>query len=160
MWVPPDNHVNRLVLAPKYSKWLWRSSWVHFVTVICAYVMGAYDLSVLASMVLVTSLNYWRNPDYGYRRYVDIVCVQVGIWWACVRTLDAAEPSRTMSFMCTSCMTLLFVLSVRLHRKNQHHSSTVLHMLVHFTGNLGICVAVFGQLPDFRNASIFRIYLF
>jgi hypothetical protein len=151
--------MRHLVLEPKYSQWLWFSSWVHIVTVICAYVMQVYDISVLALIVLLTSLNYWRQPDYGYRRYLDIVCVQVGLWWAFIRTLDASEPYRTMSFTCGSFMFLLFVLSVRLHQKNEHKLSTMLHMLVHFMGNLGTSIAVFGQLPELPDAYVFRMRL-
>jgi hypothetical protein len=145
-------------LSPKYARWLWFSSWMHSITVLVAVSMHVYDLALLATIVLFTSLNYWKLPDYGWRRYADILCVQIGLWWSIIRTVDTSEPCRTISVVCSCTMCLMFVISVRLHTTNVAHS-TVLHILVHFFGNMATIVSILGLLPDFQNASIVHFFL-
>ena len=33
----------------------------------------------LSGSIFLTSVNYWRKPDYSYRRYLDIVVVTVSV---------------------------------------------------------------------------------
>lgn len=96
--------MEKLALDPQYSKWLWRSSWMHSVSCITALCLGVYDCAFPPGIVLVTSLNYWRHPDFGWRRYVDIICVQAGMWWQVLRAVDAREPNRAISFTVTGIM--------------------------------------------------------
>lgn len=35
------------------------------------------------------------QPDYGWRRYMDIVWVQFSIYFSCYKAIDCAEPYRT-----------------------------------------------------------------
>ena len=95
---------NRLALGPEYSKWLWRSSWMHSISCIVALSVPVYDCALPPGIVFITSLNYWRRPDYGWRRYTDIVCVQLGLWWQVIRNMDAQEPNRTAAFVITVIM--------------------------------------------------------
>jgi hypothetical protein len=136
----------QLCLAPTLSKWLWRSSWLHASSMLVAVFVGMYDLALFSTLVLITSLNYWRDPDYGWRRYLDIVCVQISCWWLAFRNLDALEPNRTAGFILGAITFLLFVLAVQLHAKRVEWS-TALHVFVHFFGNAAAIVINYGHLP-------------
>lgn len=94
----------QLALPPEYSKWLWRTSWTHSISVVVALSVHAYDCAIMPGIVLATSLNYWRHPDFGWRRYVDIICVQIGLSWNVVRIVDAKEPNRSISYALAATM--------------------------------------------------------
>jgi hypothetical protein len=145
----------KMCLSPALSRRLWWSSWIHAPALLVALSLQVYDLALLAGIVLFTSLNYWRHPDYGCRRYIDIVSVQVAIWWLGFRNMDALEPNRTMGFFFAIITTFTFMLSVRLY-STHIESSTTLHSLVHLFGNVGSIVVYMGHLPPFYDASVVR----
>jgi len=93
----PDDH---LALPSSVSKWLFRVSWLSSTTFLLAVYMHLFDLAIVPAAVLFTSINYWRRPDYSWRRYVDIITVQLTIYYQVVRAVDAPEPYRT-AFYCT-----------------------------------------------------------
>jgi hypothetical protein len=140
----------------QHSKWLWRSSWLHCLAVLCMSLAGAYDLAVLSVMVLFTALNYWREPDYGYRRYVDICIVQLSLGWMFLRNFDTREPYRTFVFANGGGVAIFYAISTWFHRKNDN-MCIAFHMLVHITGNLGIAVMSLGGLPVFPQSSIYNL---
>jgi hypothetical protein len=145
----------KMCLSPTLSTRLWWSSWIHAPALLVALSLQVYDLALLAAIVLFTSLNYWRSPDYGCRRYIDIISVQVAVWWLGCRNIDALEPNRTIAFLLATLTTFVFMLSVRLHSTHME-SSTTLHSLVHLLGNLGSVVVYMGHLPPFYDASVVR----
>ena len=139
-------------VQPEQSKWLWLSSWLNAVSLCGALLVHADDLALLAALVLTTSLNYWRKPDYGWRRYMDIVVVQLALWWLSLRNLDTLEPYRTVAFLILLIMVGTFVTSM-LYR-NHVKFSTTLHMLVHLFGNVASLFVYSGGLPHTCEASV------
>ena len=73
----------RLVLPPHISKFLFRSSVLSVASVLGAAYNERFDCMGCASLVMLTSLNYWRHPVLGLRRNLDItaavgsLCYQV-----------------------------------------------------------------------------------
>jgi len=61
--VHPEDH---LALPSCQSKWLFRVSWLSVCTFVLAMYMHLWDLALVPAGVLVTSLNYWRWPDYSW----------------------------------------------------------------------------------------------
>jgi hypothetical protein len=142
----------RMSLNLEQSNRLWWSSWMHAVSSAVALSLHVYDLSLLSVIVLITSLNYWRHPDYGYRRYIDIVCVQIACWWLGIRNIDAIEPYRATGFVFGMITLFLFMTSLTLHRTHTERSTT-LHSLVHVFGNIGSIIVYAGNLPAFSDSS-------
>jgi hypothetical protein len=146
---------SELCIPREYARWLWWSSWMTGVSALSALLFNLYDLSMLAILVLGTSLNYWRHPDYGYRRYLDIASVQIALWWTAFRSVDATEPHRTVGLVFGVVLCIAFVASVYM-RQRDVVLSTILHVFVHFFGNLGSIIAFTGGLPRLSDASVFR----
>uniref|UniRef100_A0AAV1T533 Uncharacterized protein n=1 Tax=Peronospora matthiolae TaxID=2874970 RepID=A0AAV1T533_9STRA len=63
------------VLLPPYSSRLFRSSFVTCFSVIGALCTGLWGCAFVAFIVLLTSLNYWRDPVTGWRRSADMASV-------------------------------------------------------------------------------------
>jgi len=95
-----DNLVSQAALPASHSKWLFGVSWLSFVTAfLCAY-CGLWDLLIVPLGVGINSVNYWRKPDYGWRRYVDIIFIQFAIPYSCYKAYACAEPYRSMYYVC------------------------------------------------------------
>ncbi|TYZ60458.1 hypothetical protein PybrP1_009409 [[Pythium] brassicae (nom. inval.)] len=67
------------VLLPQYAARLFRSSFATCFSVLIAARYELWACAASALLVLLTSLNYWRDPVAGWRRSVDIAAVVVGI---------------------------------------------------------------------------------
>ncbi len=87
-----------LALPFEFSKYILFFSYLSACSALLAVYKRLYDLAVVPALVLFTSVNYWRLPDYSSRRYVDIVAVQVGIFYQSFRAQGAPEPYRTIFF--------------------------------------------------------------
>ena len=70
-----------LVVEKPYSTFLFQTSHLTLISTTHALYRGCYDISLLVGLALVTSLNYWRNPTYGLRRNMDIICVFIALFY-------------------------------------------------------------------------------
>jgi hypothetical protein len=63
------------VLPPRYSMRLFRSSFATCFSVVGAVRCQLWGCAFVALVVLLTSLNYWRDPVRGWRRTADMTAV-------------------------------------------------------------------------------------
>jgi hypothetical protein len=85
----PDGTWSGMILPRKNYQLLWALSWLSLVSAIVAVVRGMYDLAVVPFGVWLTSLLYWYKPDYSWRRYADMIWVQVALWYQVARAYGA-----------------------------------------------------------------------
>ncbi|KAH7481942.1 hypothetical protein KRP22_011094 [Phytophthora ramorum] len=81
------------VLPPRYSSRLFRSSFATCFSVVGAVRSQLWGCAFVALVVLLTSLNYWRNPVKGWRRTADmtaVCCAAVYHAYCCV--LQCQDP--------------------------------------------------------------------
>ncbi len=64
-------------LSKEYSKFLLSTSALLSITVVISYLMQDWYTMFFLSMLLFTSINYWRDAAYGIRRYIDITVVMI-----------------------------------------------------------------------------------
>lgn len=67
------------VLPPQYSSRLFRSSFTTCFSVCLAARHELWSCAAVALLVLLTSLNYWRDPVLGWRRTLDMATVVFAI---------------------------------------------------------------------------------
>lgn len=154
----------QLVVPPPYSKWLFRTSWLHVLTAVGAAAHGQWACAGAGTAVLLAGLNYWREPRHGPRRVADMavlalavsyhLCLVARVWgvprpcagWtltvAPLRPLLPAGPSLpALGPAGYYAMFLMFVAiylrARRLARQGDFRRSSFWHMVLHCTGNLG-----------------------
>jgi len=76
-WFSSEGQDHGLALPFRYSTWLFRCAYLCLLSALVAASMGKWDLFLVPLGVGLTSVNYWRRPDYGWRRFIDIAYVQV-----------------------------------------------------------------------------------
>ena len=60
------------ILEPQQCKLIYKVSFLSLGTSMYAFYNKHYSLSYVTGGVFLTSINYWKHPDYSWRRYVDI----------------------------------------------------------------------------------------
>jgi hypothetical protein len=77
-WFSAEGNDQGLALPHAHSKWLYRCSHLCLASALVACATSKWDFAMVVLGAGITSLNYWRRPDYGWRRYFDIVYIQAG----------------------------------------------------------------------------------
>jgi hypothetical protein len=70
----------------KYGKFLYTSSFWLFITFIISFnTTKDILLTLYYLLVFITSINYWRKPEEGIRKTIDLLCVYIGLVFALIK---------------------------------------------------------------------------
>ena len=71
---------NELIISKKGSDLIYYFSYLQLIVCFFSIYYEIYDCSTITMVTFYTSTNYWKNPiQKSYRRFIDIVCVMLGI---------------------------------------------------------------------------------
>ena len=138
-----DGLYNGLVLPPNQYWFLWKISWFSLGSASFAIYRGYYDLALVPLGVWLTSINYWRYPDYSWRRYLDIGYVHCSLIYQLTRAYNAEY--WIPYFIILSIGIICFPISIYFHKKNSW-LSTILHGMVHIFGNISNIILYSGKI--------------
>lgn len=123
-------------LMPKYcSELLFWLSFLLLFTAAYAFIKKNYDTFVICILIFITSLNFWRDPKFGFRRNIDMVVVCLGFIYVLVRAIILKVKSPLFWTSCIAIM-LLFPTSLILHENEHIVLSTFAHGCLHLCGNV------------------------
>ena len=123
------------VLPPDQSNFLWNLSWLSLASGIYGISQGHYNLAVVPIGVWITSINYWKKPDYSWRRYADITFVHVSLSYQVLNSFRAEY--RFQYWACLGVAVVFYPLGCYLHSQNKNKwHSTLCHGMVHVLGNV------------------------
>jgi len=136
------------ILKPEYASCIYRISFISFLSSIYAIQCECYDLAAVPGGVFLTSINYWRNPVYGWRRNLDMSYVACALIYQNYRAYHLLSSSQSQALLayytlmgiCIVC----YNLSVHLYKKKDIWSSTYVHCLVHVLANIANVVLYSG----------------
>ena len=77
------------VLYPEQYKLIYNISFLCLISSIYAVYQEYYVLSIIPGSVFITSINYWRYPDYSWRRYLDMICVKSALLYQLYRAYNS-----------------------------------------------------------------------
>eukprot|EP01070_Trichotokara_eunicae_P003233 Trichotokara_eunicae@DN3226_c0_g1_i1.p1 len=66
-------------VGEEYSHRLYKTSFLMIIPSALGFTVGPRNLALWSFIVFLTSVNYWRMPQTGFRRLLDMICVQVGM---------------------------------------------------------------------------------
>ncbi len=145
---------NSVILYPEQSYFIWKASWFSLISCLYAIYKGYNDLAIVPGGVFVTSLNYWSNPDYSWRRTLDMNYVRIALSYQLVRSYnsDYAIPHLILMILAVSC----FPISWKYYKNNQWWKSVYIHSLVHILGNIGNIVLYSGKIEPIEKNPILK----
>ena len=128
------------ILEPEYASCIYRVCFISFFSLMYALHCECYDLAAVPGGVFLTSINYWREPVYGWRRNLDMSYVACALIYQNYRAYHLLSSPSQMQALLTY-YTLMgigmvcYKLSVCLYKKKDIWSSTYVHCLVHVLAN-------------------------
>jgi len=136
-----DGKWNGCILPPEQYLIFLRLSFLSLFSSIFAFFQKHYDLAVVPFIIFCTSVNFWRRPEHGLRRNIDIICVQIGMWYQIFRAYNAENMMIFYIVYFIGCS--FFVLS---RFQKCVWISTLCHMMVHILGNVGNVLLYSGNI--------------
>jgi len=132
-----------LVVPLSYSKFLFLSSFSMLVSVIIAIIVNDIYVTLYFLLLFLTSINYWRRPEYGLRRNIDLFVVRCGMiivfYQVC---LLKNEFCRFIFLSMAFCSTMFFVVENILSYLNIVQW-VIFHMTIHLYMSLSALFIVF-----------------
>jgi len=121
-----------LILPPNYSKRIFYVSFLTLVSVYVSYTQELYDHVIVGSLVLTSSLNYWRYPIKGPRRSMDILIAFSGCFYQLYKSF--IYQLHMLYILCTICAIGCYY---QARMSSNQHSSSWWHCGIHIFGNMG-----------------------
>ena len=128
--------INGCILYPKQYSYIYKISFLSFFSSLYAIYRGYYDLALVPGSVFLTSINYWRKPDYSWRRYLDITVVFSSIFYLTYWATKHAVTTRYYYYACLFIGLCFFMTGIFYKKTNDLWWSTYSHALFHVFGNL------------------------
>jgi hypothetical protein len=135
------------ILPQSHYIYIWYTSWISLGSAVYSLYRQYYDVAACIFMVFLTSLLYWRFPDYSWRRYLDISAVHVALIYEVIRVIDSTH--MVSYYVIISVGIWSFFTGVHFHKKSAW-LSTFFHCNVHLLGNTANFVLLSGTLKPFR----------
>jgi hypothetical protein len=132
-----------LVVPLSYSKFLFLSSFSMLLSAIIAIIVNDTFVTLYFLILFLTSINYWRRPEYGLRRNIDLFVVRCGMiivfYQVC---LLKNEFCRFIFLSMAFCSTMFFVVENILSYLNMIQW-VIFHMTIHLYMSLSVLFIVF-----------------
>jgi hypothetical protein len=146
--------LQELIIPQAHADLLWYVSWFSFASAVYAWNQGYYDLAIVPGGVWVTSINYWRKPDYSWRRYVDIGYVHTALLYQMLRAQESEHRRMYYTVLAMGC--LFFPFGVYFHQNMHLRRSTLCHLLVHLLGNVSNVILYSGYVIPLSQSWMWR----
>lgn len=101
------------------SGYMGVSSWILFL-------LGVYDVAFLLGIVSITSLNHWRKFELGWRRRLDLACVNLFFTYMLLKILFLGDWQQYIAFSLLVCTLIFFQIS-----KSSIEKWVIFHISIH-----------------------------
>jgi hypothetical protein len=136
--------INGCILYPKQYSYIYKISFLSFFSSLYAIYRGYYDLALVPGSVFLTSINYWRKPDYSWRRYFDVFIVLLVFTYQNIRAYKAEYMYTYYTLITIS--VFFFFFGIYLFKINEWWYSVYSHCLLHFFANLSNFILYSGYI--------------
>jgi hypothetical protein len=132
------------VLYPEQYKLIYNISFLCLISSIYAVYQRHYLLSIIPGGVFLTSINYWRYPDYSWRRYLDMICVKSALLYQLYRAYNSQYMIPYYSLMLFTVS--MYPLGIYFYKKKLLWHSTYAHCILHITANISTIILYSGRI--------------
>lgn len=114
--------------------------WISFLLLFsAAYALlkRQYDIAALTLLCFFTSINYWADPQYGFRRDLDRIVVGIGFCYLAFKA-KLIHLKNNLFWACLLGVCAFYVMGWYIYLLGHIWPSTLLHCGVHLCGNASI----------------------
>lgn len=132
------------ILDKEKSRYIYNTSYLLLISTFYAIYRNHYIIATSPGIVFLTSIHYWKHPDYSYRRYLDMVLVKLSLAYHCYVSYTAEYGTRY--YIIISIAITFYQIGNYYHSKKDYWKSTYCHMLLHILANVANIALYSGYL--------------
>lgn len=106
---------------------------------------GYTDLGTAVSGVWLTSILFWSNPQYGWRRNLDMTYVLITLLYQCWKATQSEYGS--LYYILTASAITCFPIGHYYHRQNRTWVGCYWHSGIHIIANIANVILYYGDIP-------------
>jgi len=137
---------NGCILYDEQCRFIYKVSFLSVFSALYALYKRHYDMALVPAGVFLTSVNYWRKPDYSWRRYVDMSCVTVSLSYQMFRAYKSENAK--MYYFLVFLSICSFEIAKYYYRRKLYWHSAYAHSMLHIIANLSNFVLYSGNIPS------------
>jgi len=127
-----DGLYDGLVVPKTHANYLFYTSFFSLLSSMFLFYKKS-DNYIYTLSIFITSLNYWRNPIYNWRRNIDMIVIFVSFF---VIGIKFYIQSKLMDVLPTTIISFLFYVISNYFQDKYIHISTFFHSLIHIYPNI------------------------
>jgi len=133
-----------LVLYPEYSNVLFKASFLSLGSALYALAKGHCYIGIVPLGVFLTSINYWRKPDYSWRRYLDMTYVHFAFSYQLylARNAEYGRYYYAISFLSAG----FYQIGLIYYKRKDYWRSTYAHTGLHIVSNVANVILYSGKI--------------
>jgi hypothetical protein len=136
-----DGLYNGLVVPKTHANYLFYTSFFSLLSSMFLFYKENNNYIYTLS-IFITSINYWRNPIYNWRRNIDMLVIFVSFF---VIGIKFYRQSKIIDFLPTTIISFLFYLISYYFQEKSIHLSTFFHSLIHIYPNIKFIIYEFNN---------------
>jgi len=121
-----------------HSNWIFLTSNISLISAIYGYQYNTHliKLWLLPLCTYVNSANYWRKPELGWRRNIDILVTCSSLVCQNIIVYNGIKPISPHYHLLITMSVAMYPIGYLFYWNKWYKMSTLSHMLLHILGNL------------------------
>jgi hypothetical protein len=155
-----DNSIiiqNKCILCQEQSYCIWQLSFLSLISSLYAIYKGYYDLALVPGGIFLTSINYWRNPDYSWRRILDMTYIKFAVIYQIIRAYQSQYS--TLYYMILFISICWYPIGIYFYKKKSFWLSTYSHCILHIIANISNYILYSGYIVPISENPIFSYFI-
>lgn len=132
------------ILPPEHYAVIYNVSFLSLGSSIYAIYNGYYSLSICSGGAFLTSINYWKKPDYSWRRYLDMTFVKLALLYQLYKAYNSQYMAQYYLLICFAIG--MYPLGIYYYKKELYWHSTYAHCALHIIANIANIVLYSGRI--------------
>ena len=134
------------ILYKEQYYFICKASFLSVASLLYALHRGYYGMALVPGSVFLTSINYWRKPDFSWRRYIDMAVVKTALFCQFVVSFRSNRFWSYNLFMSTS--VIFYLLGIEYYKRKMYWHSTYSHSMLHVIANIGNIILYSGDMSS------------
>ncbi len=136
----------QIVLEKEQADYIYRVSYLSLVSCLYSLYRNHYSLSIVPGSVFLSSINYWRKPDYSWRRYADMIVVKCALIYQTYIVYNTSPQYEKIYNIFMILSVLAYPLGIYYHKKGDLWKSLYSHMMIHIFSNTANIILYSGSI--------------
>ena len=132
-----------LPMSYSYSKFLFYSSFSMLISAIIAIIMNDLYITIYFGLLFLTSINYWRKPEYGFRRNIDRLVVYIGVFIMLFQACLLKNEMNRYIYLSMGVCAIIFYITEHIMVYFNNSQWIIFHMTLHIYVSLSVILVIF-----------------